>query len=121
MTCSRAGLQTVPSDHYAFRPDVPPLSGGLTRWSIRSADRYCPWSEAIDEPERRARLRSLRGIVRLSTGRRGDALADQLRQAEREPAALEPALTELDALAALDRRSVLASFSALHRPHQGAP
>ncbi len=78
-------------------------------------DRFGPWSNTIDEPERRARLRSLRAIVRLCTGHRGAGLAELLRQAEREPAALEAALAALDALAAVDRRQVLASFAALHR------
>lgn len=39
-----------------------------------------------------------------------------LRQAEHDPVALEPALAELDRLASLDRRHLLASYGALARP-----
>lgn len=80
-----------------------------------SPDRCGPWSDLIDEPERCARLRGLQAIVRLLIGSRGAELTDLLRQAEREPADLEPAWAALDALAALYRRTVLASFAALHR------
>lgn len=82
---------------------------------IPAADRFGPWSDRIDAAERVARLRSLRAIVRLSTGPRGDRLAELLRRAERDTATLAPALAALNALAALDRRSVLGSFAALHR------
>ncbi|MFJ7441286.1 hypothetical protein ACIQW5_26990 [Methylorubrum thiocyanatum] len=83
---------------------------------IPAADRFGPWSDRIDVTERVARLRSLRAIVRLSTGPRGDRLAGLLHRAERDAAALAPALAALNQLAALDRRAVLASFAALHRP-----
>lgn len=82
---------------------------------IPAADRFGPWSDRIDAAERLARLRSLRAIVRFSTGPRGDRLAGLLHRAEQDAAALEPALAALNALASLDRRSVLASFAALHR------
>lgn len=82
---------------------------------IASIDQWGPFRTDIDAAERLARLRSLRAIVRLSTGPRGDRLAGLLHRAERDTAALEPALAALNALAALDRRSVLASFAALHR------
>lgn len=55
-------------------------------------------------------------ICRLTLGPRGDAFTEALRLAETDPAQLEPALRQLDTLAALDRRTVLASFAALHRP-----
>lgn len=83
---------------------------------IPAADRFGPWSDRIDGAERVARLRSLRAIVRLSTGPRGERLAVLLHRAERDASALAPALDALNALAALDRRSVLGSFAALHRP-----
>ncbi|HEV2542939.1 MAG TPA: hypothetical protein VGU70_09310 [Methylobacterium sp.] len=82
---------------------------------IPTADRFGPWSDRIDGTERVARLRSLRAIVRLTTGPRGERLADLLHRAEHDAAALVPALAALNRLAALDRRSVLASFAALHR------
>ncbi|MDP4027082.1 hypothetical protein Q8W71_31315 [Methylobacterium sp. NEAU 140] len=83
---------------------------------IAAADRFGPWADGIDRTERVARLRSLRAITRLSLGPRGHAFAETLRRAETDPGQLEPALRQLDALAALDRRSVLCSFAALHRP-----
>lgn len=82
---------------------------------IPAADRFGPWSDRIDGTERVARLRSLRAIVRLTTGPRGDRLAGLLHRAEQDAAALVPALAALNRLAALDRRSVLASFAAVHR------
>lgn len=82
---------------------------------IAPIDQWGPFRPDIDAAERLARLRSLRAIVRLSTGPRGDRLAGLLHRAERDTAALEPALAALNALATLDRRSVLASFAALHR------
>lgn len=82
---------------------------------IPAADRFGPWSDRIDGSERVARLRSLRAIVRLTTGPRGECLAALLHRAERDASALVPALSALNALAALDRRTVLGSFAALHR------
>ncbi|WP_152276436.1 hypothetical protein [Methylorubrum populi] len=82
---------------------------------IPTADRFGPWSDRIDAAERVARLRSLRAIVRLTTGPRGERLGDLLYRAEKDAAALVPALAALNRLATLDRRSVLASFAALHR------
>ena len=82
---------------------------------IRSCDEFGPWAFGLDRVERVARLRSLRAIVRLSIGPRGEALASLLHRAERDPDALEPALRALDALASIDCRQVLASFAALHR------
>ena len=83
---------------------------------IRLADRFGPWADGLDSAERLARLRSMRAIARLTLGPRGGAFAKTLRLAEADPAQLEPALRQLDALASLDRRSVLCSFAALHRP-----
>ena len=82
---------------------------------IPAADQFGPWALDLDPAERLARLRSMRAIVRLSCGARGEAFADLLRQAERDPAALEPAADALKRLAGLDRRHVLTSFAALHR------
>ena len=83
---------------------------------IRPADQFGPWAADLDRTERVARLRSLRAIARLTLGPRGHAFVETLRVAETNEAALEAALRQLDALAALDRRSVLCSFAALHRP-----
>jgi hypothetical protein len=79
------------------------------------ADQFGPWAPNLDRTERLARLRSMRAIVRLSCGSRGEALADQLCRAERDPAALPVAAAALNRLASTDRRHVLASFAALHR------
>lgn len=93
--------------------DICPPCPALTE--IPAADRFGPWSDRIDAAERVARLRSLRAIVRLTTGPRGERLAVLLSRAEQDAAALAPALAALNALAALDRRMVLGSFAALHR------
>ena len=82
---------------------------------IPAADRFGPWADDIDRAERLARLRSLRAIVRLATGPRGEALADELHRAERDASRLPFALAALDRLASLDRRQVLGSYAALHR------
>lgn len=82
---------------------------------ISSGDRWGPFSDAIDAAERVARLRSLRAIVHLTTGPRGDALAQALRRSEGDPDHLPAALGALAALAPIDRRHVLASFARLHR------
>jgi hypothetical protein len=67
--------------------------------------------------ERLARLRSVTAFARLCFGPRGRAFAEALRQAETDETALEPALRELGAPAALDRRQVRSSFAAL--PQRG--
>lgn len=79
------------------------------------ADQFGPWAPDLEPGERLARLRSMRAIVRLACGLRGEALADQLCRAERDPAALSSAAEALRGLASIDRRSVLCSFAALHR------
>lgn len=80
---------------------------------IATANRYGPWASDLDPAERRARLRSMQAITRLCCGARGQVLADWLRRAETDEAALEPALDALDHLAPLDRRRILASFAAV--------
>ena len=116
MTCSKVGYQNFLRDHKAFQESVPPLAGGTNLSSITPADRFGPWSDAIDAAERRARLRCLRAIVHLFLGPRGEPLTCELRRAESNDQALEYALAALNGLAALDRRRVLASYAALHRP-----
>ncbi len=82
---------------------------------IAPCDQFGPWRLDITDAERLARLRGLRAIVRLCLGPRGEVLADALRRAESDPGYLPAALTALDGLAPLDRRTVLASFAGLHR------
>lgn len=83
---------------------------------IPAADTWGPFRPNLDPAERKARLRCLRAVAHLTTGPRVQDLVDLLAQAEREPAAIEPALRALNRLAALDRRHVLASYAALNRP-----
>ena len=84
---------------------------------IASPDRFGPWADGLDHAERVARCRCLRAIVHLSLGLRGQGLADELDRAERNDQALQYALFGLNALAPVDRRHVLASCAALHRPN----
>jgi hypothetical protein len=62
------------------------------------------------EPERTARLRSLRLAARLLCGPRGVELERALHAAEHDPDALPRALALLDELQPLDRRRVLGSW-----------
>lgn len=82
---------------------------------IASGNRWGPFAPGIDPAEQRARLRSLRQTARLLIGPRGTDLCRLLAQAEADPEALEPACRALDALAANDRRQILASYAALTR------
>lgn len=82
---------------------------------IRPCDQFGPWAAGLDTAERRARLRSLRQTARLLIGPRGAEFCHLLAKAEADPAALEPACRALDALAATDRRQILASYAALTR------
>ncbi|MCJ2098443.1 hypothetical protein [Methylobacterium sp. E-046] len=82
---------------------------------IPAADRWGPFRSDLDSAERVACLRCLRAIVHLSTGPRGQVLTSLLLRAERDDAALEPALSALADLDALDRRRVWASYAALNR------
>ncbi|MCP1551648.1 MULTISPECIES: hypothetical protein [Methylorubrum] len=78
-------------------------------------DRWGPFADGIDNAERLARLRALRAITHLCAGPRGDRLADELQRAERDVSRLPAALAQIEALTALDRRQVLASFARIHR------
>lgn len=82
---------------------------------IAAIDRWGPFADGIDNAERLARLRALRAITHLCAGPRGDRLADELHRAERDVSRLPAALAEIEALASLDRRQVLASFARVHR------
>lgn len=65
---------------------------------IAAADAWGSFALDLDEPERRARLRSLRALARVHCGPRAANLVRLLAQAETDPAALEPALRALDRL-----------------------
>jgi hypothetical protein len=133
MTCSEVGPDFISPDHYAFQRSVPrpECRGGegaadrseptSAQPVIASIDRWGPFAVGIDYAERLARLRSLRAIAQLRTGTRGARLAEELRRAEQDIARLPAVLIEITALAALDRRRVLASFARLHRSSERHP
>ena len=79
-------------------------------------DSWGPWDPTISDAERTARCRCLRSIAHLTLGPRGNALAEHLRLAERDPAHLPLALTALNSLAGLDLRHTVASYAAINRP-----
>lgn len=83
---------------------------------IPAADTWGPFRPDLDPAERRALLRCLRAVVHLSTGPRGQALAELLLSAETDVALLEPALSALADLDQLDKRRVWASYATLNRP-----
>ena len=91
---------------------------------IAPGDRWGPFRPDLDEAERRACLRGLRTTARLLAGQRAASLCQLLAEAEIDLAALEPACRALNALAAIDRRRILASYAALTataRPRRGSP
>ncbi|MCJ2065818.1 hypothetical protein MKK63_24380 [Methylobacterium sp. J-088] len=83
---------------------------------IPAADAWGPFRGDIDPAERKARLRCLRAVVHLSTGPRGQALADLLLRAEQDAGLLPSTLAALSDLDPLDKRRVWASYLALNRP-----
>ncbi|WP_197514240.1 hypothetical protein [Methylobacterium platani] len=92
------------------------MSAPTSTPALRPADRYGPWADGLSTAERRARLRCLRAIVHLVCGTHGAELVATLDQAEFDAAALRRSVDELGRLASLDRRKVLTTFAALHRP-----
>lgn len=87
---------------------------------LGSANHFGPWMPGISSAERIARLRALQAIAYLHAGPRAEALCNRLRDAEHDPAALPDAMAALDLLAPVDRRRILASFAAIHRPSLAA-
>ena len=83
---------------------------------MTTADTWGPFALDIDDCERRARLRSLRAIVRLLLGPRGAVLERALTCAETGTVSLETLHGVLSRLPSLDFRKVLASYAALTRP-----
>lgn len=77
---------------------------------------FGPWRPGIDAAERRARCRSMRAVAGLLAGPRADDLCAALLAAETNPGALDLAAVELDRLAPLDMRRVLASYGARAKP-----
>lgn len=83
---------------------------------MTSTDEWGPFDPAIDDCERRARLRSLRTIVRMGLGPRGAILERALMCAETGAVSLETLNGVLTRLPSLDFRKILASYAALTRP-----
>lgn len=83
---------------------------------MTTMDRWGPFALDIDPCERRARLRSLRAIVRMLLGPRGDLLARAIHCAEEGMVGLDVLHGALSRLPSLDYRKVLASYAALTRP-----
>lgn len=77
---------------------------------MTSRPTFGPWRPGLADAELRARCRSLRAVAGLLAGPRADALCAALLAAETDPSALDLAADELDRLAPLDMRRVLASY-----------
>ncbi len=84
--------------------------------ALPSSDRFGHGPNGLTDVERTARLRSLRAIVRLLCGPPRQAHDTCLEQAETDTDAPRPLRRRLGRLAPIDRRQVLASFAAMHRP-----
>lgn len=78
------------------------------------AAQFGPWADGIDPAERLARTRCMRVLAMVFARPHADLIAT-LRDAEHNPAALSTALDLLDALPALPRRRIIATFAALGR------
>ena len=82
---------------------------------IAPLDRWGPFADRLEAPERVARCRCLRAIVHLTTGPRGEEAARLLHLAERDAAVLAEAAKALNALQALDKRRIWATYATLSR------
>jgi hypothetical protein len=91
---------------------------GLTKGKlmISTLDRWGPFASDLNPCERRARLRSLRAIVRMIAGPRGERLPHALDQAETDSGLLARAAETLNSLAALHRRRIWAAYAGLIQP-----
>lgn len=81
-----------------------------------AANSWGPFDPLVDEAERRARLRCLRGLARVLSGPRAADLCRHLAAAEHDAGALPLALSALDRLPSVDRRQIVATYGAVHRP-----
>ncbi len=81
---------------------------------------FGPWAANLEPDERLARTRALRALVFVYCGH-DHPLARALLEAERDPDAAPAALAELDALPALRRRQILATYAALARAARRDP
>jgi hypothetical protein len=76
---------------------------------------FGPWARGLTTSERLARWRGLRALALVYVGG-AHPLVSTLRAAERDRKAAALALEQLDALPALRRRRLLASYGALDAP-----
>jgi len=74
--------------------------------------------QALDEAERRARLRSLRALVRVIGGGEAAAVEDAIAAAEADIALLTAADRALDRLPSITLRRVLSTFAATLPKHR---
>jgi hypothetical protein len=81
-----------------------------------AANSWGPFAPDLDEAERRARLRCLRGLARVLSGPRATEFCRHLAAAERDADALPLALAALDRLPSVDRRQIVGTYGAVHRP-----
>lgn len=77
---------------------------------IPTSWQFGPFARGLDPAERTRRLWTMRAVVLMHCGPRGDVAARALELAEHNDAATELAIGALDRLASLDRRRVLASY-----------
>ena len=75
---------------------------------------FGPWTEDLTEAERLARLRSMRALATVFLGPNHE-FTSTLAAAENDPAAARRALEDLDRLAALPRRRILAVYAEIAR------
>lgn len=83
---------------------------------IPASWQFGPFARGLAQTERVARLRSLRTVVQLHCGPRGQAAARALSLAETCEDAGELAVGALERLDPLDRRRVLASYQRIAQP-----
>lgn len=79
---------------------------------MKAMETWGPFAPGLDDCERRARLRTLRGIARVLAGPRSAALCDALACCETNAAHLPRAASALNKLASLDVRRIVASYGA---------
>jgi hypothetical protein len=76
---------------------------------------FGPWAENLSELERVARCRSLRALAMVFVGPT-DPIVHELAMAETDSEALDRARVHLDAMGALSRRRILATYGAMAAP-----
>lgn len=78
--------------------------------AVPAAWQFGPFARGLAPVERVARLRTMRTVVMMHCGPRGDVAARALDLAEASPDAEQLAIGALERLPSLDRRRVLATY-----------